>query len=84
MIKDLDILKEALEPLGFKVVKSESGTMDSGMAVFSNEEKQIEITKDRSQWMFAGPRSELEPIELWRAFDDTYEFKDALVKYIKA
>ncbi|MGB5259987.1 MAG: hypothetical protein WBO34_05620 [Gammaproteobacteria bacterium] len=84
MIKDLDIIKVALESLGYKLVKSEPGSMDSGIVAFSNEEKQIEITKDRSQWMLAGPKDELEPIGLWRAFDDTHEFKDALVRYIKA
>jgi len=51
VIKDLNIIKLALEPLGYKLVKSEPGTMDSGIIVFSNKLKEIHITKDRSQWM---------------------------------
>ena len=32
--------------------------------------------------MFEGLRQELEPLGLWKAFDDTLEFRDALLVYI--
>jgi hypothetical protein len=83
MIKELFVIEEALKPLNFYVVKSESGTMDSGIVQFTNGTKQIHITKDKSQWIIPGERKDLEPKGLWKAFDDTHEFKDVLVSYIK-
>lgn len=82
-LKDLDILAAAMEGIGFRLVRSEAGTMDSGSADFSNGERMVSISKDRSQWMFCGERRELEPWGVWRAFDGTLEFRDALLDYIK-
>jgi hypothetical protein len=83
MLKELDVLKAAMESVGFKLVRSESGSMDSGSAEFSNGTKLLKIEKDRSQWLFTGSKKELEPVGLWKAFDDTYEFRDAILEYIK-
>jgi hypothetical protein len=82
-LKDIDILATAMESIGFRLVQSEAGTMDSGSAEFSDGERKLRISKDRSQWMFCGSQRELEPWGLWRAFDDTLEFRDAIVDYIK-
>ena len=83
MLKDLDILITAMKEVGFTLVHSEAGTMDSGSAEFSNGKTRLKIGKDRSQWMFDGSRKELEPLGLWKAFNDTHEFRDALLEYIK-
>ena len=66
MLKDLDILTTAMKEVGFTLVHSEAGTMDSGSAEFSNGKTRLKIGKDRSQWMFDGSRKELEPLGLWR------------------
>lgn len=82
-IKDFDILERSMKTLGFKVIKAKTGTMDSGVVVLANQEKLIEITKDRGQWMIAGDKNKLESMDLWRAFEDTEEFKENLIKYLK-
>lgn len=81
-LKDLDGIVVAMEAVGFRLVRSEAGTMDSGSAEFSDGWRTVKISKDRSQWMFEGLRQELEPLGLWKAFDDTLEFRDALLVYI--
>ena len=84
MIQDIEILQIALQPFGYKITKEESGPMDSGVVVFSNDKKIFEITKDRSQWFLGGKKEDLEPLGLWRAFDDTHEFKNALLGFLNA
>lgn len=56
--------------------------MDSGVADFSDGFRTIRVIKDRSQWMLKGVRDQLEPFGLWRAFDDTQEFRAALLTYV--
>jgi hypothetical protein len=82
-MKDLDVLTSALSIEGFRLVESKFGPMDSGTAEFSNEKRRIQVIKDRSQWMLKGPRQMLEPLGLFRAFDNTLDFRDALVAYVK-
>lgn len=80
---DLPILVTAMEALGFTLVRSEAGTMDSGVAEFSDGTRKVIITKDRSIWELSAPKAELERLGLWRGFKETDEFRDALVGYIK-
>jgi hypothetical protein len=72
-----------MEAVGFRLVQSQAGMMDSCSAEFSDGERSIRITKDRGQWMFEGERSELEPLGLWKAFDDTLKFRDALLDHTR-
>lgn len=83
MLKDLPILVTAMEALGFTLVRSEAGTMDSGVAEFSNGKRKVTVAKDRSVWEFSAPKAELERLGLWRGFKETDEFRNALVGYIK-
>ena len=82
-LRDLEILTAAMEGIGFHLTRSEPGTMDSGVAEFSDGKRTITIGKDKSIWEFSGPRSHLEPLGLWRGFADTNEFRNALVSYVK-
>lgn len=79
---NLETLENAMQAIGFALVRAESGTMDSGRAEFSNGDRSVVVWKDRSQWTLDGSREDREPFGLWRAFDDTREFCDALVAYL--
>jgi hypothetical protein len=39
---------------------------------------EVEIVRDRSQFIVSGDRAVLEPFGLWRAFDDVAQFSSAL------
>jgi hypothetical protein len=82
-MKDLEVLTSALSTEGFQLIESEVGAMDSGTAEFSNGKRMIHLIKDKSQWMLKGPRQTLEPLGLFRTFDDPLEFRDAIVSYVK-
>jgi hypothetical protein len=43
----------------------------------------IRLVKDRSQYMFDGPRTEeLKAAGLWKAFDDFEEFRQAVILWV--
>lgn len=80
--KDLEVISTAMATVGFALLFAENGPMDSGVADFSDGFRTIRVIKDRSQWMLKGVRDQLEPFGLWRAFDDTQEFRAALLTYV--
>jgi len=80
---ELEAVKSAIEPLGFRLIHAEADAVDSGSATFSNGHRTVTVNKDHSQWMFSGSRRDLEPLGLWKAFDQTNEFCDALVQYLQ-
>ena len=82
--RDLHRLQPVIEAAGFTLVAAHAGTMDSGIAEFSDGQSTVNIVRDRSQWTLSGERSELEPFDLWRAYNSTEEFRDALVRYLQA
>jgi hypothetical protein len=80
-IHDIEQLEEAMRSIGFDLIQNEGGTMDSGVATFKKEGKEIRIIKDRSQWMFSTARNELEPLGFFHAYNSTEEFKRDLLAY---
>ena len=82
-IRELHVITHAMSEYGFHLARAEPGPMDSGVVEFSDGKKQITATKDRFQWMRSGDRSDLKPFGLWRAFDRTSDFRDALVAYVQ-
>jgi len=82
-IKDIEVLTTAVELAGFRVIHTEAGNMDSGICQFYNGIRTDGIVKDKGQWMLKESRQKLEPLGLFRAFNDTLEFRDALLNYVK-
>jgi hypothetical protein len=80
--RNLKVISTALKTAGFRLLHTEAGSMDSGLADFSDGSRTIRVIKDRSQWMLVGEQNQLERAGLWRAFDDTQEFRDALLAYL--
>ena len=76
-------IAQAMGRNGYRLIRAERGTMDSGVAVFSNGTDEIEVTRDRSQWMLQGLRKDLEPHGLFRAHNDDGSFIDALHHWIQ-
>jgi hypothetical protein len=70
--------------MGFRLIASEAGTMDSGAAHDSDGAAEVIVRKDRSQWFIGDDRAVLEPMGFFRAFDDVAEFCDALARYVTA
>ena len=70
--------------MGFRLVASEAGTMDSGSARYSDDLTEAIAWKDRSQWFIGDERAVLETLGFFRAFDDVAEFCEALVRYVTA
>ena len=79
---NLDVVSTALAKAGFRLLHTQVGSMDSGLADYSDGGRKLRVIKDRGQWMLEGARDELERAGLWRAFDDTVQFRDALLAYI--
>jgi len=80
---DLDIVEAAMSEIGFDLVKTEEGPMDSGLAEFSDGKINITICKERSIWEIWTSKQELVPLGLWRGFPDTVQFIEALISYTK-
>ena len=74
----------AMTGMGFRLVASEAGTMDSGAARYSDGVTEVIVWKDRSRWFIGDERAVLEPMGFFRAFDDVAEFCDALARYVSA
>jgi hypothetical protein len=56
--------------------------MDSGQARYENGDRSVTIWKDRSQWLIGDERDVLEPLGIWRAYDDVGDFCAALSIYL--
>ena len=69
---------------GFCLESVETGTMDSGIAVFDGDLGRIVVKMDRGQWILEGEREDLELYDLYRAFNDSRQFSDAVSCYILA
>jgi hypothetical protein len=78
---NIELVKSAMDEIGFTLSNTEYGTMDSGSAEFTKGAISITIWKDKSIWEFAGTRAELEPLGIWRGYPDTREFIHALRNY---
>jgi hypothetical protein len=70
--------------MGFRLVASKAGTMDSGSARYSDDLTEVIVCKDRSKWFIGDERAVLEPLGFFRAFDDVAEFCEALARYVTA
>ena len=81
-MRDLARTTSALAEVGYQLMAASEGTMDSGHADYESGGARVRVLKDRSQWMPDGERTGLEPAGLWRAFDSTDEFIDALLTHI--
>lgn len=57
--------------------------MDSGYVEFNDGKKIVKIVKDKGQWMLKESREVLEPLGFWKPFNDTSEFRNALLDYVK-
>jgi hypothetical protein len=79
---NLELVSAVLATAGFRLLHTQLGPMDSGLADFTDGSRHLRVIKDRSQWMLDGAKKDLERAGLWRAFDDTEEFRDALLAYI--
>jgi hypothetical protein len=80
-IRELYVLRRAMLEFDYRLVESSGGSMDSGVAVFSDGKNRIKVVKDRSDWMIDAPREELEPLGFWGAWSDTSEFRGILLGY---
>ena len=80
--KHLEVISVALASVGFRLLCAEAGSMDSGVAQFSDGSRTLRVIKDRGQWFLDGRREELESVGLWGAFNHTEEFRDAVRAYI--
>ena len=49
--RDLAPVTAAMAGMGFRLVASEAGTMDSGAARYSDGVAEVIVWKDRSQWL---------------------------------
>jgi hypothetical protein len=83
-MRDLGMVTATMAKLGFRLVSSEVGTMDSGLARYSCGSQEVVIWKDRSQWFVGDTREVLQTVDCWRAFDDISAFCEALIRYTKA
>ena len=83
-IKDLGDLERRFKKFGFELAHSEIGPMDYGTAVFSNGRQSIKIIKDKSQWFFDSDKVLLRSLGLWKAFDKTNEFCDAIELLVRS
>ena len=82
--RNLAPVTAAMAGIGFRLVTSEAGTMDSGAARYSDGVTEVIVWKDRSQWFIGDDRAVLEPMGLFRAFDGVAEFCDAIARYVTA
>ena len=80
--RNLAPVTAAMTGMGFRLVASEAGTMDSGAVRYSDGVTEVIVWKDRSQWFIGDERAVLEPLGFYRAFDDVAEFCDALARYV--
>lgn len=81
-LRDIDIVSDALEPLGFRRVGGATRWNDSGHATFTDGQRTLIVEKDRGQWMVAGTAAELETFGLARPCEHTGAFCEALLKYL--
>ena len=78
----LDPVTAVMAGMGFRLVGSGSGTIDSGAARHGDGVTKVLVWTDRSQWFIDDERAGLEPMGFFRAFDDVTEFCDALDGYV--
>ena len=82
--RNLAPVTAAMTGMGFRLVASEAGTMDSGAARYSDGVTEVIVWKDRSRWFIGDERAVLEPMGFFRVFDDVAEFCDALARFVTA
>lgn len=76
-------ITEAMKLQGYRLIRSDRGTMDSGVGVFSNGAHQIEITRNRVHWMLKGVPENLQCDRLLRSFNDGTSLIEALHLWIQ-
>jgi hypothetical protein len=80
---DIGALCAELVTRGFKVDVLSVGSMHSYQVSVSGP-LEFTITADRSQLFLEGERETLEPVGLWRAFDDPVEFSDQVLRFVES
>lgn len=78
--RDLAPVTAAMAGIGFRLVASEAGTMESGAARYADGASEVIVWKARSQWFIGDDRAVLEPMGFFRAFEEVAEFCDALAR----
>jgi hypothetical protein len=82
---DLHALIGGLAALGFAPKRHEYSSASFGnyFIDFESGAFKFRIVCDRSQYFVEGEKDELEPVGLWRAFDDKTLFGQAVLEWAK-
>jgi hypothetical protein len=85
IVDDLCALTGSLSALGFAPKKYEylSESFGNYFIDFESSAFKFRIVRDRSQYFVEGEKDELEPVGLWRAFDDKTLFGQAVLEWAK-
>jgi hypothetical protein len=80
--EELDYIENSLEPHGYHLIYQEGHCRSLGMAEFSNGNKFLVVTQKSGVWDLEGPRSLLEPFQLWKPYENIRQFSAALCTFI--
>jgi hypothetical protein len=82
---DLGELLSQLAALDFipRASRYEPQSFGNYYVTLSRADGFLRIIRDRSKYCIDGERKELEPVGLWRAFDDREEFAKKLLSWVK-
>jgi hypothetical protein len=83
-LREYGSLLRSLDALGFELDNylQAPDAFGNFVADFSKGSVRFRIVRDRSQLMLEGSRSELEPLGLWRAFDEPTLFEEKLLLWL--
>ena len=85
IIDALGPLVPSMALLGYVPTEGRMGRSFGDFLVsFEGRGGRIEISRDRSQFIVAGGRDELQSFGLWRAFDTIAQLEPPLVNWLKA
>ena len=85
-LREYGSLLRSLDALGFELQDYSQTPEAFGnfVAGFSNGSICFRIVRDRSQLILEGSKSELEPLGLWRAFDESTAFEEKLLSWLRS
>jgi len=85
-LKGYSSLLALLDQLGFELTtySQEPEAFGNFYADFSKGNLLFRIVRDRLQLFVEGEREELEPFELWQAFDDATVFEAKLLAWLRS
>ena len=74
-----------LEDAGFEIVESSYDEQSFGdfSIELQSEKAHVHIIRDRGQLYLRGDRRQLEPVDLWRVYDDRVAFQAAVLAYLE-